>query len=335
MSQTCFPDTPCAELQTPLPTPMPTPKPTSISEATYYCGPNWSWVVENCDQAIPCPYGDASGVCPDGYKCIADTPCDKFGIVGPYSAKPTPRPTKNPTFPPVKGDDPANRFCGYNWSDVTENCLTAIPCPGGVAFGVCPDGMNCIAEAPCSDDVYLDWLKDKQAKQAAEAEVNTVVATTSTSDEGNAFCTNNSDCDTGLFCNKGYCGQCLEDGTGCSVDQICRTATCAESQDPGATKCYTVSDLDVVCQTLLNNIRAICITDMMACEIPIDESEQNQSDDAAVIDSANLGGVANSSGGDAMYENPEGNAFFCGVDYYSIKDICLQSKPCPGGFASG
>ena len=26
-------------------------------------------------RAIPCPYGDATGICPDGMKCLIDTPC--------------------------------------------------------------------------------------------------------------------------------------------------------------------------------------------------------------------------------------------------------------------
>jgi hypothetical protein len=151
-------------------------------------------------------------------------------------------PTRYPTFPPVEGDDPNNRFCGHNWSDVTENCLTAIPCPGGVAFGVCPDGMNCIAETPCTDEEYLDWLRDKQAKVAAEAAE--ADASGLTSDEGNEYCMNDDDCDTGLMCNKGYCGQCLDDGTGCSMEQICKPNTCGESQIPGPTQCFTVSDMD-------------------------------------------------------------------------------------------
>lgn len=102
--------------------------------------------MNHCSEAIPCPYADPVGVCPDGHRCIADTPCDKYELAGPNSQNPTPIPTPNPTFPPVEGDDPEKRYCGLNWSDVTENCLTAIPCPGGVALNVCPDGMNCIAE---------------------------------------------------------------------------------------------------------------------------------------------------------------------------------------------
>lgn len=114
-------------------------------------------MVTHCSEAIACPYGDASGVCPDGFKCIADTPCNNVELVGATPVEPTPIPTRHPTFPPVEGDDPDNRFCGHNWSDVTENCLTAIPCPGGVAFGVCPDGMNCIAEVNiCSIYSHID-----------------------------------------------------------------------------------------------------------------------------------------------------------------------------------
>jgi hypothetical protein len=284
-----------------------------LSQAKNYCGPDWEWVVANCANAIPCPYGDANGVCPPDYKCIADTPCDQFDIVGPNSSKPTPNPTKNPTFPPVEGDDPNKRYCGHNWADVTENCLTAIPCPGGVAFGVCPDDMNCIAETPCNDEEYLDWLRDKQAKIAAEqGEVQTPSELT---DEGNDYCMNDDDCDSKLMCNNGYCSQCLNDGTGCSSEEICKPATCGEPQNSGPSQCFAVSELDSVCRAKLNDPSAICAIGIMACEATTTSSE--------------------SSGLLAAYENPGDNAFFCGDDYYAILESCLQSKPCPGGFAAG
>eukprot|EP00578_Thalassiosira_sp_NH16_P020860 CAMPEP_0181083974 /NCGR_PEP_ID=MMETSP1071-20121207/4450_1 /TAXON_ID=35127 /ORGANISM="Thalassiosira sp., Strain NH16" /LENGTH=1372 /DNA_ID=CAMNT_0023165681 /DNA_START=213 /DNA_END=4331 /DNA_ORIENTATION=- len=72
-------------------------------------------------------------------------------------------PTKRPrTWPPVKTDDVTKRYCGFDWADVTENCLTAVPCPGGDANGVCPSGMNCIAETPCSDETYLNWMINEE-----------------------------------------------------------------------------------------------------------------------------------------------------------------------------
>ena len=334
MSQFCFPDTPCNELQTPPPSPPPTSKPTTIDQAKYYCGESWDWVANNCEIAIPCPGGDAAGVCPSGQDCIADTPCDQFDIIGPNTQKPTPLPTRNPTFPPVEGDDPNNRFCGHSWADVTENCLTAIPCPGGVAENVCPYEMNCIAETPCNDEVYLEWLKDKQAKQAAEGEANAVASTTTASDEeGNIFCVESSDCDTGLLCNEGYCGQCLDDGTGCSVDQVCAFASCGEVQEFGPKTCFAISDMDGLCQSLLGDDRAVCVLDVMGCEVPLTDFESDGTAATELETEPETGSFSEGQG--ALYENPEGNDYFCGGDYYAIKSLCLSSKPCPGGFASG
>ena len=86
-----------------------------------YCGFDWDWVTNNCNKATPCPTGDAK-YCPGGMKCIAETPCFAINNGAP-TPKPSRFPTKEPTFPPVKGDDPAKRFCGYDWTDVTDNCL--------------------------------------------------------------------------------------------------------------------------------------------------------------------------------------------------------------------
>lgn len=240
------------------------------------------------------------GVCPSGHKCIANTPCDQFDIVSSNSAPPTSRPTRHPTFPPVKGDDPNNRFCGHSWSDVTENCLTAVPCPGGVALGVCPEGMNCIAETPCTDEEYLDWLRDKHTKVVAEAVENEAL-------KGNEYCMDDDDCNTGLLCNRGICGQCLDDGTGCSMEQICKPAACGEVQVPGPMQCFTASDMDEACRIKLDNTKAVCDFDEMGCEIPAEKNEQSQNEETLVLDSSN-----SIPYGESKYENPDGNSFFCG-----------------------
>jgi len=58
------------------PPPTPPPVPQFEGDATKrYCGYGWDDVVRNCLTATPCPQGFASGVCPDGMSCIADTPC--------------------------------------------------------------------------------------------------------------------------------------------------------------------------------------------------------------------------------------------------------------------
>lgn len=47
---------------------------------------------------------------------------------------------------------------------------TAIPCPKGYAQGTCPTGMYCIADAPCSDEKYIDWLEQKQEAESSSQE---------------------------------------------------------------------------------------------------------------------------------------------------------------------
>jgi len=87
------------------------------------------------------------------------------------TTQPTRFPTNHPTNPPVKGDDPNKRYCGYNWNHVSDTCLSATPCPLGFAQGVCPSGMTCIAETPCSDSNYLDMLKEKEKQNGSSSGV--------------------------------------------------------------------------------------------------------------------------------------------------------------------
>ena len=42
-----------------------------IYHLTFFCP-----IILQYTSSTPCPYGDASGVCPSGMKCIAGTPCD-------------------------------------------------------------------------------------------------------------------------------------------------------------------------------------------------------------------------------------------------------------------
>lgn len=141
-------------------------------------------------------------------------------------------------------------------------------------------------------------MRDKQEKVAAEmAEADASGLASATNDEGNEYCMNDEDCDTGLMCNNGYCSSCLNDGTGCSMDQVCKSATCDEAQVPGPKQCYEVNDLDKVCREHFNDARAVCVLDAMACEVP-------DMEDATVSDSFETKAD--------VYENPAGNSYFCG-----------------------
>ena len=217
--------------------------------------------------------------------------------------------------------------------------------------------MNCLAETPCNDEQYLDYLRDKQSSygsgssstggQSVAAEpsplgptppsppTGTTDATENDGDDNidpskGDQCTTSSDCATG-FCNHGFCGECLENGTGCSVDQACRTAGCQLSQEWGVTKCFNIWELHRDCEEVFNEVGARCNTDLMVCERG--QSVPGTGDDGQTQEKGSThSGV---SGGVAVHENPEGNQFFCGSTYYEILKVCLQSKPCPGGFGTG
>jgi len=277
------------------------------------------------------------------------------------------RPTKHPTFPPiVGGDDPQKRYCGFDWADVIENCLTAIPCSGGFAFGVCPRGMNCIAETPCSDESYLDWLSHEQANNGSGEQAVVESKPKSSNDSNsqansgsgeqalamskpgpsndNKSCLSSRDCQTSRmkFCHQpdpgqwGHCGECLPNGMGCSVDEVCRTDGCQNSKmnAHGVAKCYTIWGLDRDCVMKSNDINAKCNLTKMECEAQIQAAEQEThtaiSQPPLVNPNVGLDLV-----GVPLYQNPEGNSFFCGYIYTEISPKCLQSKPCPGGYASG
>ena len=51
----------------PTTSPVPTVKPVSptaqlaVDQERWYCGSSWDWVIRNCEEAIPCRGGDASG----------------------------------------------------------------------------------------------------------------------------------------------------------------------------------------------------------------------------------------------------------------------------------
>ena len=124
-----------------------------------------------------------------------------------------------------------------------------------------------------------------------------------TDEEGNAYCMNDGDCDSKLMCNKGHCSQCLNDGTGCSSEEICKPATCGEPQNSGPTQCFTLSELDSVCRTKLKDPSAICAIGIMACE---------STTASTTTTTTTNNGSSESSGPLAAYENPGDNAFFCG-----------------------
>ena len=161
---------------------------------------------------------------------------------------------------------------------------SAVPCPGGIADGTCPNGMHCISDTLCADESYLNWLRNQEASdgngQQAIAESKpspslVAVATSPTSmNESNNVkrCSSHGDCQSGNFCNQpyskheGYCGECLMSGRGCSADEVCQSQLGCQQQAPGFTKCNKRVELDRYCEIRLNEVGAKCNVDNMVCE---------------------------------------------------------------------
>mmetsp|Transcript_16178 Transcript_16178/g.30519 ORF Transcript_16178/g.30519 Transcript_16178/m.30519 type:complete len:792 (+) Transcript_16178:126-2501(+) len=234
---------------------------------------------------------------------------------------PTPRPTPRPVNQFV--GDTTKRYCGFGWNDVIQNCLTATPCPGGDAFAVCPSGMNCIADTPCTDSTWLAQLAESSSpgtssngivqtqKQGPSRPVpvhqqsvpmqssNTLngimtmqfspmaVSSSSSSSSNTISCTSDFDCRAyNQFCTVGgNCVECLPGSNiGCRASEVCAMS----ASSSGAPACVAGQDR---------------------------QPQQHQLAQAM------------------MYQNPPDNNYFCGVSYSAITGSCLQSKPCPSSAA--
>ena len=208
---------------------------------------------------------------------------------------------------PNQYDENANQdqfFCGQSWSDAKHVCE---PCPGGSRLECSNVGHDCFAgvtgcpphsalsnnnsvdnnsnsnnnndHLQSSQQTVLDTninIQSQQQPSPAIVFVNPTPPTTSTSftsssnnnNIANNKCTSHSNCQNGQLCNKqGYCGQCSNEGRGCSVDQVCRTtASCHVTQTPGPGKCYQKEELHRFCQTAWKDESYQCNLDLMVCE---------------------------------------------------------------------
>ena len=245
---------------------------------------------------------------------------------------------------------------------------TATPCPGMFADSVCPvsenkpslrqsfspnlrfvvqSGMKCIAETPCNDEAYLDWLRKKQQPASGNPPSSAVASskpapqqspqaplsqpTTAAVIGDSKRCGNNRDCPAGQFCNieqaglAGFCGQCVTNtGMGCSVDEVCRTSSCT-SPMTGPAKCYNKELQHTICRSSLQELDATCNLRTMECEVNGIMAANHPDSHPTPAGNA----------GSPKYDNPEGNIFFCGARLADITSSCLESKPCANGRSSG
>ena len=96
-------------------------------------------------------------------------------------------------------------------------------------------------------------------------------------------CGSDSDCTSSQFCyqpvpgQKGHCGDCLLNGKGCTVDQVCRTTNCEGNAVSLPTKCYDPWNLDELCKMRLKDESAVCNLHKMECVIQKQEASVAQS----------------------------------------------------------
>jgi len=281
--------------------PPPTPRPTRGRTMPFPTTPSNSYVDNQGEESfvwLPAPQANTVQFIPN---------------------PPTPRLTPRPVAPtpPVNKfvGDTSKRYCGFGWNDVVQNCLTATPCPGGDAFAVCPSGMYCIADTPCTDSTWLARLAESSPsgtssngsvqtqKQGPSRPIpiqssNTPndimtmqsspmeVSSSSSASSNTISCTSDFDCRAyNQFCTLGgNCVECLPvSNRGCRASEVC-AMTASSSGTP-------------------------------ACVARRDRQPQQQQVQAT------------------MYQNPPGNTFFCGASYSAITGSCLQSKPCPSSAA--
>ena len=117
---------------------------------------------------------------------------------------------------------------------------------------------------------------------------------------------------------------------GCSVNELRRSTACHRQMEPGPTKCYKGWELNRDCEIWLNESGAKCNLDAMICKHVQTTQQQGVTTTTTTTQqqqNTNSGPSAvDASAAMAMYENPAGNTFFCGTNFQTITENCLQSK---------
>ncbi|KAL3809756.1 hypothetical protein ACHAXA_011429 [Cyclostephanos tholiformis] len=195
--------------------------------------------------------------------------------------------------------DPTRRFCGKSWKDVIDNCLTAVPCPDGDSFGVCPYGMGCIADTPCSDETYLEYLRERQQEYGAGDSPPTMSTSSSPP----------TDRTTSAMISF---GSSLSDATTLTTtSSVPTTATTVSMSSSSPSSITTVATILTIASSPPTTASTLSMSSPSSSTI---------TQVTAMMTS--------------LYENPTENMYFCGLTYADILVRCLESKPCPTGVAA-
>jgi len=267
----------------------------------------------------------------------------------------------------LRGKLRSSYYCGWSFYLMSHTCNMAAPCPTGL-HADCPSGQTCFPNTPCAwlqtptptstpTRVFIESKPDPPIRTPLPTTKPTPgsiisitsvpsppTATTSNNGHHNNYisrCGSDRDCRPGQFCNRQdprvgvHCGECAADGTGCSTEEACRTGPGCRALDqvgePGAARCYGHAELDRDCQIRMGDDGAGCNVAEMVCEVRQRTAAQQGSIVAA---SHSIDAGSGSAAGAARHQNPKDNIYFCGARFSDITNDCLQSKPCPGGFAS-
>jgi hypothetical protein len=301
----------------------------NANEERFFCGHSWSHARSICE---PCPGGSKLECSDASYNCFAGvTGCPSNASSSNINSNNSQPETAATTTISVPTPAPVNNV--ELVSPATSN--NNINASGGLS-----------SPSPSVAFNTNNIQSEQQQPNPTIVFVNPNPPTTTASFTNNEECTTHSDCQGGKFCNEGFCGQCSNEGMGCSIDQVCRTASCHVTQKEGPGICYDKEELHNFCRVAWKDESYQCNFNTMVCEssssvgqeVVQGDDEETATSTTSGSNNVNQGGSSSSTAtmnsASPLYTNPQGNNFFCGMTFSSVELRCLQSKPCPNGFAS-
>lgn len=222
----------------PTPEPSAAPIPTAqlaMDANTWFCGIDWDWIEDHCDEAIPCPQGDAVN-CPANWGCYASTPC---------TLHPTADPTSTPTGTP--SGSPTPRPTASPWSEVRFEEFLYAPSDGEGGRPIAGEGGR-----PSSSEGGGGEAAVGAPQPGPALAVNEKLELYANSFQYHFFCgTSWSDADKtcGVFCPSGDESECPY-GEECYANTLCDsrdTSTPTVGPGPGAAPNTAPSDGGEVC----------------------------------------------------------------------------------------
>ena len=304
-----------------------TPLYTNTQGNNYFCGETFSSVVSKCIQSKPCPNGFASGYCAATEGCFRVSQC---GLE--YEAAASTASASGGVSSISNGSAAAAAVtANQKQPSPPSPAIVTNPTPPTVATST-NNGSGGL-----SPEVFHNTPPNQQPSPAV-----IVTSPEPPTNYGSNYkqCTSHAACTTttGQFCNQGFCGQC-SNVLGCSVDEVCRTASCHVTQTEGPGKCYKKKELHSFCQVAWDTSYQ-CNLDTMVCESTnvavAPQTTPNNDDPVVVAPTTTKTSPPSSQPTKAPTtpgptKSPTLNVFFCGTTWQAHVKDCDNALPCPRG----